>query len=57
MTTVSRSLNKFLARLRRFASIILFAIYIAIATAHFCRIDDPRVMGGLHIVAGVAHLL
>jgi hypothetical protein len=49
--------NELLSRLRRFASIILFAIYMAIATAHFCRIDDPRVMGGLHVVAGVAHLL
>jgi hypothetical protein len=49
--------NELLTRLRRLSSIILFVIYIAIATVHFCRIDDPRVMGGLHVVAGVAHPL
>jgi hypothetical protein len=53
--------NKFLTRcrncLRRFASIVLFVIYITIGTAYLCRVDNPRVMGGLHIAAGVAHLL
>ena len=44
-------------RLRRLASIILFVIYITIGTAHLCHVENPRVMGGLHIAAGVAHLL
>jgi hypothetical protein len=57
MTKLKARIASFQKRLRRFASIILFVIYITIATAHFCRVDDPRVMGGLHIAAGVAHLL
>jgi hypothetical protein len=44
-------------RLRRLASIMLFVIYISIGTAHLYRVDNPRVMCGLHIAAGVAHLL
>jgi hypothetical protein len=57
MFSHTRSLAKFQKRLRRFASIILFMVYITIATAHFCKVNDPRVMGGLHVAAGIAHLL
>jgi hypothetical protein len=53
----AHTLAKLLKRLRRLAPYILFVIYISIATAHFCRFDDPRVLGGLHVAAGVAHLL
>jgi hypothetical protein len=57
MGKFKRFLNKCRKSLRRLASIILFVIYISIATAHFCRVDNPRVMGGLHAAAAVAHLL
>ena len=52
-----RTHSRFLARLRRLASIFLFVIYITIGTAHLYGVNDPRVMGGLHFIAGVAHLL
>jgi hypothetical protein len=57
MSNFSKLLMRYRRRLRHFASIILFMIYIAIATAHFCKVDNPRVMGGLHVAAAVAHLL
>jgi hypothetical protein len=44
-------------RLRHLASVILFVIYVTIGTAHLLEVNNPRVMGGLHIAAGVAHLL
>jgi hypothetical protein len=43
--------------LRRVAPTITFVVYISIATGHFCRVDNPRVGGGMHIAAAVAHLL
>jgi hypothetical protein len=56
-----KMLIKFLAgcrtQLRRLASIVLFVIYVTIGTAHLLEVHDPRLMGGLHIAAGVAHLL
>jgi hypothetical protein len=35
---------------------MLFVVYIAIGTAHLRHINDPRMLGELHIVAGFAHL-
>jgi hypothetical protein len=52
----NRVLAKWIKRLRRVASILMFMIYIAIATAHVSKMDNPRVMSGLYFAAGVAHL-
>jgi hypothetical protein len=56
-TPLSLVMVKIRRKLRRLASVILFAIYMVIATAHFCKVDDPRVMGGLDVAAALAHLL
>jgi hypothetical protein len=51
-----RVLAKVFKRLRRVASILMFVIYIAIATAHVSKVDNPRVMAGLYFAASVTHL-
>jgi uncharacterized membrane protein len=51
-----RFLAKFLKRIRRLMSIMLFVIYIALAIGHLSKVENPRAMGGLYIAAGIAHL-
>jgi hypothetical protein len=53
----SRSLKKWLKRLRRFASIVLFVLYICIGVEALQKAENPRLRAGLHMAAAVAHLV
>lgn len=53
----SRSLKKWLKRLRRLASIALFVLYISIGIEALLQAQNLRLRGGLHIAAGIAHLV
>ena len=57
MIRLKKCLAEFRRRLRRFAAIILFTIYIAIGIADLHKVENPRLTGGLYIAAAVAHLL
>ena len=53
----SRSLKKWVKRLRRLTSIVLFVLYISIGVEALLRAENPGLKGGLHIAAGIAHLI
>jgi hypothetical protein len=52
----SRFLKKLLKRLRRFASILLFGLYLTIGVTALWGVENPFLTGGLHIATGIAHL-
>jgi hypothetical protein len=49
-------LKKWLKRLRRLTSNVLFVLYICIGMEALQKPENPRLKGGLHIAAGLAHL-
>jgi hypothetical protein len=56
--SISKSfITRMMKRLRDLASIILFVLYVSIGLAHLLEVHNPRLMGGLHVAAGLAHLL
>jgi hypothetical protein len=57
MSAFKSFLAKMMKQLRDLASIILFTVYISIGVAHLLEVHNPRLMGGRHVAAGIAHLL
>jgi hypothetical protein len=57
MSVFKSFMAKLMRRLRGLRSIILFVLYVSIGLAHLLEVHNPRLMGGLHVAAGIAHLL